>query len=205
MIVDPGGEELEVLEGDEGEPEVGRHRDVGGELLRTAISDVVGRRPVVTVPPDAPIEKVLAAMRAKKVSAVVVVERRKTRRVVGLFSERDLVSRALPVRGWAKAPVQRFMTPAPETLRPKDPVAYALNKMSVGRFRHVPLVDAAGRSAGMITAATSSTSWSSSARRRSEPPARAAARDPPDRRGRLTPPVPRAAPYEPSMRTVFTP
>jgi CBS domain-containing protein len=152
MIVDRGAEELEVMEGDEGEPEVGRHRDVGGELLRITISEVVGRRPVVTVPPDAPVEKVLAQMRAKKVSAVVVVERKKARRVIGLFSERDLVNRALPARGWAKAPVQRFMTPDPETLAPKDPVAYALNKMSVGRFRHVPLVDEAGRPAGMITA-----------------------------------------------------
>jgi CBS domain-containing protein len=152
MIVDPGGEELEVLEGDEGEPEIGRHRDVGGALLRTPIAEVVGRRPVVTVPPDAPVEKVLALMRAKKVSAVVVVERKKARRVVGLFSERDLVARALPVRGWARTKVERFMTPEPETLGLKDPAAYALNKMSVGRFRHVPLVDEAGRSAGMVTA-----------------------------------------------------
>jgi CBS domain-containing protein len=152
MIVDPGGEELEVLEGDEGEVEVGRHRDVGGDLLRTAISEVAGRRAAVTVPPDATVEKALALMRSKKVSAVVVVERKKAKRVVGVFTERDLVNRALPTRGWAKARVEKFMTPAPETLRPKDPVAYALNKMSVGQFRHVPLVDAAGRPAGMITA-----------------------------------------------------
>jgi len=152
MIVEPGVEDLEVLEGDEGEPEVGRHRDVGGDLLRTPIAEVVGRRPVVTVAPDAPLEKVLALMRARKVSAVVVVERKKSRRVVGLFSERDLVNRALAVRGWAKAKVERFMTPDPETLTPRDPVVYALNKMSVGRFRHVPLVDEAGRPAGMITA-----------------------------------------------------
>lgn len=152
MIVDPGGEELEVLEGDEGEVEVGRHRDVGGALLATPISEVVGRRPAVAVPPDAPVEKALALMRAKKVSAVVVVERKKAKRVVGVFTERDLVNRALPARGWAKAKVEKFMTPAPETLRAKDPVAYALNKMSVGRFRHVPLVDAQGRPAGMITA-----------------------------------------------------
>lgn len=152
MIVDPGGEELEVLEGDEGEPDIGRHRDVGGALLRTAISEVVGLRPAVTVPPDAPVEKALALMRAKKVSAVVVVERKRTRRVLGVFTERDLVNRAVPSRGWAKAAVRRFMTPDPETLRPKDPLAYALNKMSVGRFRHVPLVDEAGRAAGMITA-----------------------------------------------------
>jgi CBS domain-containing protein len=152
MIVDPGGEELEVLEGDEGEVEVGRHRDVGGELLRTPISEAAFRRPAVSVPPDAPVEKALALMRTKKVSAVVVVERKKTRRVVGIFTERDLVNRALPARGWAKARVEKFMTREPETLRPKDPVAYALNKMSVGKFRHVPLVDAAGRAAGMITA-----------------------------------------------------
>jgi len=152
MIVDPAGEELEVLEGDEGEVEVGRHRDVGGELLRTSIADAGCRRPAVTVPPDAPVEKALALMRAKKVSAVIVVERKKTRRVVGIFTERDLVNRALQARGYGKARVERFMTPSPETLRPKDPVAYALNKMSVGKFRHVPLVDEAGRAAGMVTA-----------------------------------------------------
>jgi CBS domain-containing protein len=152
MIVEPAGEELEVLEGDEGEVEVGRHRDVGGELLRTSIADAGCRRPAVTVPPDAPVEKALALMRAKKVSAVVVVERKKARRVVGIFTERDLVNRALQSRGYARAKVEKFMTPSPDTLRPKDPIAYALNKMSVGKFRHVPLVDAAGRAAGMVTA-----------------------------------------------------
>lgn len=149
---DPVGEELDVLEGDEAEVEVGRHRDVGGELLRTSIADAGCRRPAVTVPPDAPVEKALALMRARKVSAVVVVERRKARRVVGVFTERDLVNRALPVRGHAKAKVERFMTPHPETLRPRDPVAYALNKMTIGKFRHVPLVDEAGRPAGITTA-----------------------------------------------------
>jgi CBS domain-containing protein len=151
-MIDPAGEELEILEGDEGEVEVGRHRDVGGELLRTTIADAGCRRPAVTIPPDAPVEKALALMRAKKVSAVVVVERKKARRVVGIFTERDLVNRALQVRGYGKAKVEKFMTPSPETLRPKDPIAYALNKMSFGKFRHVPLVDAAGRAAGMVTA-----------------------------------------------------
>ena len=42
-------------------------------------------------------------------------------------------------RSWASAPVKKFMSPKPETLKLADPVAYALNKMSVGRFRHVPL------------------------------------------------------------------
>jgi CBS domain-containing protein len=151
MVVERDADELQVMEGDEGEPEVGRHRDVGREILETAIADVKRAAPV-TVPPDAPVQRALDLMRTRKVSAVMVVERRKARRLVGIFTERDLVNRALASRGWAKAPVQRFMTPAPEALRTKDPVAYAINKMSVGRFRHVPIVDDAGRPAGILSA-----------------------------------------------------
>ena len=142
----------QVLEGDEGEPEVGRHRDVGRQMLETPISEV--KRPgAVTVPPTATVGKVVDLMRRKKVSAVLVVQRRGGRdRLVGIFTERDLVDRALAARGWQRAPVTRYMTPRPETLRGKDPVAYAINKMSVGRFRHVPIVDGDGAPAGMISA-----------------------------------------------------
>jgi CBS domain-containing protein len=42
------------------------------------------------------------------------------------------------------------MTPDPECLTPDDDIAYALNKMAVGGFRHIPLVDEYGRPAGLI-------------------------------------------------------
>lgn len=138
------------MAGDEEEPEVGRHSDVGAEILRTPISEVK-RSEAVAVAPDAPVEKALDLMRRRRASAVLVVERKRTKRVVGVFTERDLVGRALPSRGWAKAPVRKFMTPDPETLRLRDPVAYAFNKMSVGRFRHVPLVDDEGRAVGILS------------------------------------------------------
>jgi CBS domain-containing protein len=143
--------EIDVLEGDEGEPEIGRHRDVGSEILRMPLSEVKGSKPV-TVPPDAPLSRAADLMRTRKVSAIAVVERKKPKRLVGIFTERDLVCRALPSRGWAKAQVKKYMTADPETLQPGDPVAYALNKMSVGGFRHVPLVDGDGRPTGMISA-----------------------------------------------------
>lgn len=143
--------DLDVLEGDEGEPEVGRHRDVGHALLQTPLGEVK-RAAAIEIAPDAPVQRAVDLMRAKRASAVVVVERGRARRVVGIFTERDLVDRALPARGWARAPVRKFMTPAPETLRAQDPVAYALEKMSVGRFRHVPLLDDGGRPAGIVSA-----------------------------------------------------
>jgi CBS domain-containing protein len=43
------------------------------------------------------------------------------------------------------------MTEDPEVLTPDDPIAYALNKMSVGGFRHVPLVDRARRPVGIVS------------------------------------------------------
>jgi CBS domain-containing protein len=144
-------EEIPVLEGDEGEPEVGRKRDVGRQILETPISEVK-RGAAITVAPTATVAKAMELMRKKKVSAVVVVETKKGKKqLAGIFTERDLVNRALAAKGWSTSPVKKFMTPAPETLGPKDSVAYALNKMSVGRFRHVPLVDERGAPAGMIS------------------------------------------------------
>ncbi len=151
MARDPEPYDVEPMEGDEGEPDVGRHRDVGRACLQTPVAEVRRSAPV-TVPPDAPVARAVELMRARKVSAVLVVERAKPRRLVGIFTERDLVNRALPARGWARARVEKFMTRAPEALRAGDPVAYAVNKMSVGRFRHVPVVDDAGRAAGILSA-----------------------------------------------------
>jgi CBS domain-containing protein len=140
-------DELEVLEGDEGEPEVGRHRDVGREMLETALGELRRSAPV-TVAPTATVARAAELMRKKKVGAVLV---KQGRALVGIFTERDLVTRAMATRNWARAPVKKFMTPGPETLKLGDPVAYALNKMSVGRFRHVALLDGGGALVGMVS------------------------------------------------------
>jgi CBS-domain-containing membrane protein len=47
--------------------------------------------------------------------------------------------------------VARFMTPDPETLQLDDPIVWALNRMSVGGYRHVPLVDDEGRPVGILS------------------------------------------------------
>ena len=51
----------------------------------------------------------------------------------------------------SKTPVRKRMTPNPESLRPTDSIAYALNKMSLGDYRHVPLVDNARVPVGVIS------------------------------------------------------
>jgi CBS domain-containing protein len=138
------------LEGDEGEVVIARHRDVGRAILDTRIEELK-YTPPVALPLDATVAKAIELMRKKRIGAVIVVEKGRKKRVVGIFTERDLVARVLDKRGYGRLALGKVMTPSPETLRPKDSVAYALNKMSVGRFRHVPLVDDAGRPAGMLS------------------------------------------------------
>jgi CBS domain-containing protein len=138
------------LEGDEGEVVIERHRDVGRAILETRIEELRFPR-AVTLPVDATVAKAIEVMRKKKMGAIIVVEKGKKKRVTGIFTERDLLSRVLDKRGYARLTLGKVMTPSPETLQPKHSLAYALNKMSVGRFRHVPLVDDTGKAAGMLS------------------------------------------------------
>jgi CBS domain-containing protein len=143
-------DDAEPLEGDEPEPEVGRHVDVGRQFLETRIRELKPHPPVV-LSEDATVAKAVEVMRKKKLGAVIVVSRKRPKRLVGIFSERDLVGRALGARAFGRLKLSKVMTPSPEALRPKDSVAYALNKMSVGRFRHIPLVDENHVPVGMIS------------------------------------------------------
>jgi len=60
----------------------------------------------------------------------------------GIFTERDVLFRIVDQgRNPATLPLADVMTPDPEVLPVRSTVAYALNKMSLGGFRHLPVVD----------------------------------------------------------------
>ena len=62
--------------------------------------------------------------------------------ISGIFTERDAMLKVLGKRlNLETEKVSKFMTRNPECLRIDDPIAYALNKMVSGGFRHAPLID----------------------------------------------------------------
>jgi signal-transduction protein with cAMP-binding, CBS, and nucleotidyltransferase domain len=72
--------------------------------------------------------------------------------LAGIFTSRDFVNRIAAVR--ADPTTVRLgdvMTADPRTLRPRDPVAFALNWMAVEGFRNVPIVDDGGQLRGVLT------------------------------------------------------
>jgi CBS domain-containing protein len=99
------------------------------------------------VPRDLPVREAVETMRAEKVDAALVIHRG---RLVGIFTERDALLK-LAGKDLAGRTVGDAMTPDPVVLREGDSIAVAINKMAVGGFRHIPLVDRAGPM-GIVTA-----------------------------------------------------
>ena len=122
---------------------------------RRTLDDRFLREPIAVLQPASPVcaevgtsvSDVVRQMQDHHIGCVLVVS---DGLLVGVFTERDLL-RELFGKNLDETPVERLMTESPETLRPTDPLVFALNKMSLGGFRHIPLVDDAGRPVGIIS------------------------------------------------------
>ena len=98
---------------------------------------------------DSTVDDAVQAMNQKSIGCVLVTDRDA---LVGIFTERDVMRRIVG-RGYnlARLRLGDYMTPNPDTLSPNDPIAFALNRMSVGGYRHVPLVDETGKPIAIIS------------------------------------------------------
>jgi len=89
------------------------------------------------VAPDTPAIEVIRKMRAARVGCALVLEDGK---LLGIFTERDVLNKLTGRNANAETTaVKDLMSANPETLSEADSVATALNKMSMGRYRHIPV------------------------------------------------------------------
>lgn len=62
--------------------------------------------------------------------------------LTGVFTDRDLIKRVLSKDlAPSSTALKDVMTRSPESLHPKANVTYAINKMAVGGFRNIPIVE----------------------------------------------------------------
>jgi CBS domain-containing protein len=113
----------------------------------------VGRICVREVDTAEPNESVAAAaqrMHQRAVGTLVVVN--KASQVVGILTDRDLVSRVL-AKGLSpmETAVREVMTVAPKTVTEETPIETALLIMRSGRFRRIPVVDEPNKLLGLVT------------------------------------------------------
>ncbi len=96
-------------------------------------------RPATCVKVGTPALEVAHLMQTQRVGCVLVVNEKQ--QLTGIVTDRDFLRLASRGRDpMRRAKVDDCMTPDPDYLHTSDPLAHALNLMSFGRFRHVPLV-----------------------------------------------------------------
>jgi CBS domain-containing protein len=104
---------------------------------------------VVTIEPSASLGEAVSLLAEKRIGAALILGA--DRRIAGIISERDIV-RALAERGAVvlDEPVSRTMTRKVETCNESETVANIMERMTAGKFRHMPVVDQ-GRLVGVVS------------------------------------------------------
>jgi CBS domain-containing protein len=127
----------------------GNRRALDKLLCKHAIRELAPELAPACIPVGSFVSQAVASMAEEKLGHVLI-----TRKgiLAGILTDRDVVRKiAAPGLDPAATLVENVMTPDPETLGLDVPIAYALNMMGVGEYRHVPLVDDKGRPEGSLS------------------------------------------------------
>ena len=95
---------------------------------------------VISIEPTATLETAVATLAQHRIGALLVLG--PDRRMIGILSECDIV-RVLAERGAGvlAQPLSQVMTRKVVTCSPSDTVGVLMERMTTGKFRHVPVID----------------------------------------------------------------
>lgn len=104
--------------------------------------------PLLCLPQKTPLRQVLNAMREKRNGCVIAMDGKK---VTGILTERDVLTRVVEQKLDPETPMEKVMTPNPKVLKMEDSVADAIRLMNQGSYRHLPILDASGEVQGLVS------------------------------------------------------
>ncbi|MGG5257891.1 DUF294 nucleotidyltransferase-like domain-containing protein [Phycicoccus avicenniae] len=119
----------------------------GTAVLTTTVRELVGRD-VVSVVATASIREAAEVMADQGVSSLLVMD---GQRLAGILTDRDLRTRVVAAGVDPGSPVTDVMTEDPVTGSVESPAFEALLEMTSRHIHHLPVLDAAGRPAGVVT------------------------------------------------------
>jgi CBS domain-containing protein len=99
------------------------------------------------IEPATTVAEAATVMGERRIGSALVMD---ADRLVGIFTERDIVRALGEHFDAAGHPVAEWMTPDPVTVSPSTPAEDALKLMLDGNFRHLPVEDG-GRISGIVS------------------------------------------------------
>ena len=110
----------------------------------------VGPREPLCVSANATLREVAHCLEKEQVGCILITD--ESRRVKGIFSERDWILKiSLREAALIETTISQHMTADPVTAEMDTTLAFALNLMSHGGFRHLPIVDSDKRAVGVVS------------------------------------------------------
>lgn len=116
-------------------------------LKHDTLREIRLRDPVL-VQKGAPLKSVLAVMRARRRGCALIQDKGL---VIGIFTERDLMTRVIGPGLPLSTPIEIIMTINPTCLHLESSVAEAVQLMSHKGYRHVPLITKDGKICGFVS------------------------------------------------------
>jgi len=121
------------------------------ELARNLKVESVSRlrpTPPIALRPEQSVAEAVVLMRQHKIGCVLICRHG---RLVGIFTERDLLRRVLAPGLSLDASLESCMTPEVHTAEPNESIDAAVDRMQEGGYRHLPIVDCFGRPVGVLS------------------------------------------------------
>jgi CBS domain-containing protein len=102
-----------------------------------SVLSLIGGQNTITLPPGTTVRAATKVMAKHKIGAVPVTE---SGRLIGIFTERDLISRVIAREVDPDATrLSDVMSPNPQTIDAAETPGKALQMMRDGGFRHLPV------------------------------------------------------------------
>jgi CBS domain-containing protein len=116
-------------------------------------NEVMTKDPVYCLPNDA-VARAAQLMKKENIGPIPVIENERTKKLVGIVTDRDLALKVVADRRDPKATkVEEVMTREVVTCRPEDDLQRALDAMSEHQLRRIPVVDDGNKLVGIIAQA----------------------------------------------------
>jgi CBS domain-containing protein len=99
---------------------------------------------------DSTVAEAIAILQREKIGAIVTTDN--NGKIAGIFTERDIVLKVICKHtDFDSIEVSKVHTANPQTIEMTSSIAFALNMMSQGGYRHIPIVEDDQIPVGMIS------------------------------------------------------
>jgi CBS domain-containing protein len=115
-------------------------KTLDSSTLHLPIKHLRARKPLTMSPGNA-VADAVDQMKKNNIGCILITEKNK---LCGIFTERDVLLKVTGAKNYASLKLSDVMTGTVETFQSEDSIAFVLNAMHVGGYRHIPVIDQDG-------------------------------------------------------------